>query len=82
MPVGTRLTSSAGLHPGAWCSGAAPTGKGEWTEERVNVLEDYQKYFEETETPEACRHRRAHRLRRHRESTAQGDYANFRVCKP
>ena len=39
-----------GVHPGA---GAAERrgGQGQWTEERVNVLEDYQKFFGESDTP-------------------------------
>jgi hypothetical protein len=55
--------------------------KGAWTEERVNVLENFKKFFDETETPKASGIA-VLTDSDDTKSTAQGDYANFRVCKP
>jgi hypothetical protein len=60
-------------------SGTSP--KGEWTEERVNVLEDYKKYFNESEVPKTAGIAVLTDSDDTR-STAQGDYAKFRLCKP
>ena len=80
VPVGTRLTSSAGLTQVLVVrSGGEP--KGPWTEERVNVLEDYKKFFEETDTPKASGIA-VLTDSDDTKSVAEGDYANFRVCKP
>ena len=80
VPVGTRLSSSAGLTQVMVIRNGADR-KGGWTEERVNILEDYKKFFDEAETP------RASGIAvltdsDDTKSTAQGDYANFRLCKP
>jgi hypothetical protein len=80
VPVGTRLTSSAGLTQ-ARVIRSGTQGKGEWTEERVNILEDYKKYFDEAEVPKAAGIAVLTDSDDTR-STAQGDYANFRLCKP
>jgi len=56
-------------------------GKGEWVEERVNVLEDYEKYFETSEAPRPA----GIAVLTDADDTgssAQGDYARFRACKP
>jgi len=78
VPLGTAVASSQGLTQGVIVrSGTA--GKGEWVEEKVNVLEDFKKYFKEdppkaigiavlTDSDDT-------------KSSAQGDYANFRLCK-
>jgi hypothetical protein len=80
VPVGTHLTSSAGLTQARVIrSGTSP--KGEWTEERVNVLEDYKKYFNEPEVPKTAGIAALTDSDDTR-SIAQGDYANFRLCKP
>jgi len=50
VPVGTSLTSSAGLTQ-ARVLRSGPSPKGQWVEERVNVLEDYRARFKETEVP-------------------------------
>ena len=55
--------------------------KGAWTEERVDVLENYKKFFEEAETPKASGIA-VLTDSDDTKSVAQGDYANFRVCKP
>ncbi len=80
VPVGTRLTSSAGLTQ-ARVIRSGTQGKGEWTEERVNILEDYKKYFDEAEVPKAAGIAVLTDSDDTR-STAQGDYTNFRLCKP
>jgi DUF3047 family protein len=80
VPVGTHLTSSAGLTQ-ALIRRSGTSGKGEWIEERVNVLEDYRKYFKETDAPKPA----GIAVLTDSDDTggsAQGDYANFRVCKP
>jgi len=80
VPVGTRLSSSGGLTQVLVVrSGAEP--KAPWTEERVNVLEDYKKFFEETDTPKASGIAVLTDAD-DTKSVAEGDYANFRVCKP
>lgn len=80
VPVGTHLTSSAGLTQ-ARIIRSGTQRKGEWTEERVNVLEDYKKYFDEADVPKAAGIAVLTDSEDTR-STAQGDYRNFRLCKP
>jgi hypothetical protein len=79
-PVGTRLDSSAGLTQ-ALVIRNGTDGKGQWTEERVSVFEDYKKFFNETDTPKASGIAVLTDSDDTR-SVAQGDYSNFRVCKP
>ena len=78
VPVGTHLTSSQGLTQ-ARVVKTGTAGKGEWVDEKVNVAEDYKKYFKDdppkpagiavlTDSDDT-------------KSSAQGDYANFRACK-
>jgi hypothetical protein len=55
--------------------------KGSWTEERVNIFENYKKFFDEAETPKASGIA-VLTDSDDTKSTAQGDYANFRLCKP
>jgi hypothetical protein len=80
VPVGTRLNSSGGLTQ-ALVIRSGTEKKGAWTEERVNVLENYKKFFEEAETPKASGIA-VLTDSDDTKSVAQGDYANFRVCKP
>ncbi len=80
VPVGTHLTSSAGLTQ-ALIRRSGTAGKGEWIDERVNVLEDYRKYFKATDAPKPA----GIAVLTDSDDTgsgAQGDYANFRACKP
>jgi hypothetical protein len=80
VPVGTHLTSSAGLTQ-ALIRRSGTAGKGEWTDERVNVLDDYRKYFKETDAPKPA----GIAVLTDSDDTgssAQGDYANLRACKP
>lgn len=80
VPAGTRLSSSAGLTQALVIRNGTDR-KGGWTEERVNILEDYKKFFDEAETPKASGIA-VLTDSDDTKSTAQGDYANFRLCKP
>jgi hypothetical protein len=79
VPVGTRLNSSGGLTQAQVIRSGADK-KGSWTEERVNILENYKKFFDEAETPKASGIA-VLTDSDDTKSTAQGDYANFRLCK-
>jgi len=80
VPVGTRLTSSAGLtQVRVLRSGTG--GTGQWTEERVNVLDDYRAYFDTKETLKPAGIA-VLTDSDDTKSTAAGDYASFRACKP
>jgi len=79
VPAGTRLESNGGLtQVRVLRSGAA--GKGQWVEERVNVRDDYRQFFKEDRTPKPAGIAVLTDSDDTR-STAQGDYANFRVCR-
>jgi hypothetical protein len=79
VPVGTHLTSSKGLtQVRVLRSGSG--GKSEWIDERVNVVEDYKKYFGDGEVPKPAGIA-VLTDSDDTKSSAQGDYANFRVCK-
>jgi len=80
VPVGTRLSSSAGLTQ-VLVIRNGPDRKGGWAEERVNILEHYTKFFGEAEAPKASGIAVLTDSDDTR-STARGDYANFRLCKP
>lgn len=80
VPVGTHLTSNMGLtQVRVLRSGTA--ARDQWTDERVNVLEDFKKLFKESETPKPA----GIAVLTDSDDTgssAAGDYANFRACKP
>jgi len=78
VPAGTHLTSSGGLTQVRVLRGGAEE-KVKWVEERVNVLEDYLRYFEETEVPKSSGIA-VLTDSDDTKSSAQGDYANVRVC--
>jgi hypothetical protein len=80
VPVGTKLESNMGLTQVRVLRSGAPEKKGEWVEERVNVLEDYKKYFDLKETPKPAGIAVLSDSD-DTNSSAQGDYANFRVCR-
>jgi hypothetical protein len=80
VPVGTKLESNMGLTQVRVLRSGVPEKKGEFVEERVNVLEDYKKYFNEKETPKPAGIA-VLTDSDDTNSTAQGDYANFRVCR-
>ncbi|MGH7306256.1 MAG: DUF3047 domain-containing protein [Candidatus Rokuibacteriota bacterium] len=80
VPPTTRLDSNMGLTQVRVLRSGAPEKKGEFVEERVNVLEDYKKYFNEKETPKPAGIA-VLTDSDDTDSSAQGDYANFRVCR-
>ena len=79
VPRGTHLTSSLGLTQVRLLRGGTE-GKGEWVEERVNVLQDYRQSFGGTEVPKPVGIA-VLTDSDDTKSSAQGDYANFRVCR-
>ena len=79
VPVGTRLDSNLGLtQVRVLRSGADGTER--WTDERVNVLEDYKNYFGESETPKPAGIAVLTDAD-DTKSVAEGDYASFRACR-
>lgn len=79
VSLGTHLTSNMGLtQVRVLRSGTA--AKDRWTDERVNVLEDYRKLFGEAETPKPAGIA-VLTDSDDTNSTAAGDYANFRACR-
>lgn len=80
VPVGTHLTSSAGnTQVRVLRTGADKVGQ--WAEEQVNVREDYRKYFGGSDVPRPAGIA-VLTDSDDTKSTARGDYAGFRVCKP
>lgn len=79
VPAGTHLTSSAGNTQVRVLRSSAQVGH--WVDERVNVREDYQKYFGGGEVPKPGGIA-VLTDSDDTKSSAQGDYAGFRVCKP
>lgn len=80
VPAGSHLNSSRGLtQVRVLRSGVAD--KGEWIEERVNVLDDYRTLFGESEAPKPLGIAVLTDADDTR-SRAQGDYARFRLCPP
>jgi hypothetical protein len=79
VPTGTRLNSNQGLTQ-VQVLQSGPEKRGQWIEERVNVRDDYMKYFEEKDVPKPAGIA-VLTDSDDTKSSAQGDYANFRVCK-
>ena len=79
VPVGTHLTSNMGLTQ-VHVLRSGTTGKDQWTDERVNVLEDYKKFFRESDTPKPAGIA-VLTDSDDTKSSAAGDYANFRACR-
>jgi DUF3047 family protein len=80
VPVGTSLSSNAGLTQVRVLRSGAPASRDAWVEERVNVREEWKAAFKESEAPRAggiAVLTDADDTR----STAAGDYANFRACR-
>ncbi len=79
VPVGTPLTSNAGLtQVRVLRSGARQ--KGQWVEERVNARDDYMKAFKVADPPKPAGIAVLTDAD-DTQSSAQGDYANFRACR-
>ena len=79
VPVGTHLTSNAGLTQ-VRVLRSGPASQDQWIEERVNVLEDYKRYFGEADMPKPAGIAVLTDADDTR-SVAEGDYANFRACR-
>jgi Protein of unknown function (DUF3047) len=79
VPEGTRLSSNNGLTQ-VRVLRSGTDRKNEWVEERVNVRDDYMKYFEVKDVPEPAGIA-VLTDSDDTKSSAQGDYANFRVCR-
>jgi Protein of unknown function (DUF3047) len=80
VPVGTHLSSNMGLTQVHVLRSGPPVKPGAWVEERVNVRDDYKKYFDESETPKPAGIA-VLTDSDDTSSSAQGDYANFRACR-
>ena len=80
VPVGTRLTSNMGLTQVKVIRTGVPE-RPEWVEERANVLEDYRTLFGDAE-PSKPVGVAVLTDSDDTGSSAEGDYASFRVCKP
>ena len=77
VPKGTHIPQSNGNTQGV----VLRTGPGkEWVEERVNVLNDYKRYFKTDEVPKP-QGIAVLTDSDDTDSRAQGDYARFRVCR-
>ena len=80
VPVGAHLTSSAGnTQVRVLRTGADKVGQ--WVEEQANVREDYRRYFGGSDVPRPAGIA-VLTDSDDTKSTARGDYAAFRVCKP
>ncbi|HEX7215431.1 MAG TPA: DUF3047 domain-containing protein [Methylomirabilota bacterium] len=80
VPVGTRLTSSAGsTQVRVLRSGTDQAGQ--WLEEQADVREDYRKLFGADKPPKPAGIA-VLTDSDDTKSSAQGDYANLRLCKP
>src|SRR6266550_798041 len=79
VPVGTRLDSNMGLTQVRVLESGTDRRE-QWVEQRVNAREDYLKYFDEKDVPKAAGIA-VLTDSDDTKSSAQGDYANFRVCK-
>jgi DUF3047 family protein len=79
VPVGTRLESNMGLTKVRVLQSGMDK-KGEWIEERVNVRDDYLKFFDTKDVPKPAGIA-VLTDSDDTKSSATGDYADFRVCK-
>ena len=79
VPVGTHLESNSGLTQ-VRVLRSGTDGRGEWQQQKVNVLEDYRKYFGAGETPKPA----GIAILTDSDDTkssAAGDYADFKICR-
>ena len=79
VPVGTRLESNMGLTQ-VRVLRSGTEQKGQWIEERVNARDDYMQAFGESEPPKPAGIAVLTDAD-DTESSAQGDYAEFRACR-
>ena len=78
VSIGTRLNSNMGLTQ-VRVLRTGTQNKGRWMDERVNLLDDYRKYFDVSDTPKPA----GIAVLTDADDTksrAQGDYATFRAC--
>jgi hypothetical protein len=79
VPVGTRLTSNNGLTQVRVLQ-SGTDGRGAWRQEKVNVLDDYRKYFDAKEVPKPIGIA-VLTDSDDTKSSASGDYADFKICR-
>ena len=79
VPVGATASASAGLTRMLVLK-SGPGEPGRWAEERVNVLEDYRRLF--GDEPGKPRGIGVLTDSDDTRSVAEGDYADFRLCRP
>jgi Protein of unknown function (DUF3047) len=79
VPVDTHLTSSHGMTQ-VRVLRSGREGLDEWADARANVLEDYRRYFNETDVSKA-EGIAVLTDSDDTQSVAIGDYARFRVCR-
>jgi DUF3047 family protein len=79
VPKGTHLTSSRGLTQ-VRVLRTGKNGQGEWVSERVNIADDYRRYFGSGEIPKA-EGIAVLTDADDTKSVARGDYADFRLCR-
>jgi hypothetical protein len=80
VPVGTQLESNGGLTQVRVLRTGAPASRDAWVEERVNALKDWQAAFKESAVPKVG----GIAVLTDSDgtnSTAVGDYRNFRACR-
>jgi Protein of unknown function (DUF3047) len=78
VPVGTRLSSNNGLTQVRVLQ-SGTDGRGEWRQEKVNVLDDYRKYFDTKDVPKPIGIA-VLTDSDDTKSSASGDYADFKIC--
>ena len=79
VPAGTHLASNGGLTQ-VRVLRSGTEGRGEWRQEKVNVLEDYRRYFDAKEPPKPIGIA-VLTDSDETKSSAAGDYADFKVCR-
>jgi len=79
VPAGTRLASNGGLTQ-VRVLRSGTEGRGEWRQEKVNVLEDYRRYFDAKEPPKPIGIA-VLTDSDETKSSAAGDYADFKICR-
>jgi len=80
VPVGTPLTSNSGLTQVRVLKSGAPASKDGWVEEKVDVVKDWKAAFKESETPPQAGIAVLTDAD-DTNTTAAGDYADFRACQ-
>ena len=79
VAVGTHLASNGGLTQ-VRVLRSGTEGRGEWRQEKVNVLEDYRRYFDAKDPPKPIGIAVLTDADETK-SSAAGDYADFKICR-